>query len=275
MTPVNTLTSDTASAPINDAAVLARAEQAVDGFAALIHGVPYERKGVFFSEMLFLLAAAGRGFDGLVLESGRARGQSTFVLGSIFPESKIVSIEFDRNSPDSAVAEARLKDFGHVELLYGDSRRLLFEHLRPGAVVVIDGPKGFRALRLALQLLRTGRVKMVFVHDTYKGLATRGFIERHVPTAIFSDHGPFVQRFKHLDERCWEGFDTGEPLEWRPGSGDAGQSSYGPTFACLPYDPACPYDRLLWLLHLANVMTRAGKSVSKKFGGGNTKWDGA
>ena len=187
MTPVNTLTSDTASAPINDAAVLARAEQAVDGFAALIHGVPYERKGVFFSEMLFLLAAAGRGFDGLVLESGRARGQSTFVLGSIFPESKIVSIEFDRNSPDSAVAEARLKDFDHVELLYGDSRRLLFEHLRPGAVVVIrhEGPKGGPGMRemLAVTAALSGQgmdEDVALITDGRFSGATRGFTVGHI-----------------------------------------------------------------------------------------------
>lgn len=272
MTPVNTLTSDTASAPINDATVLARAVQAVDGFAALIHGVPYEQKGVFFSEMLFLLAAAGRGFDGLILESGRARGQSTFVLGRIFPESKIVSIEFDRNSPDSAVAEARLKNFGHIELLYGDSRRLLFDHLRPGAVVVIDGPKGFRALRLALQLLSTGKVRMVFIHDTYKGLATRCFLEQHIPGTLFSDSEEFVQRFKHLDGPCWDGFDADRPFEWRPASlGMSAEPSYGPTFACLPHDPAIPYGRLLWRLHLANVMARAGKSVNKKL----AKRDGA
>lgn len=265
MTCTDTRGINTAPGPINDRAVFDRAERALDGFVSCIQGVPYEDKGVFFSEMLFVFSAVGPGFDGLVLESGRARGQSTLVLGRIFPQSKIVSVEFDRDSPDALVAEDRLKDFDHVELLYGDSRRLLFEHLKPGAVVIIDGPKGFRALRLALQLLRTGKVQRVFVHDTYKGLATRRFLERHVPGTVFSDHERFVQRFKHLDGPCWDGFDTSRSLEWQPaGISTSEEPSYGPTFACLSHDPMIPYSRLLCRLHLANVMARAGKSVNKK-----------
>jgi hypothetical protein len=275
VTSTDTLTGDTASAPINDTAVLARADQVLDHFQSLIQNVPYEDKGVFFSEMLFVLAAVGPGFTGQVMESGRARGQSTFILGGIFPQSKIISIEFDRDSPDAPVAEDRLKDFPHVELLYGDSRRLLFERLEPGAVVIIDGPKGFRAIRLALQLLRTGKVHMVFIHDTYKGLATRRFLERHVPGTLFSDHEPFVERFKHLDKSCWDGFNAGSPLEWRPAPGRSSRKpSYGPTFACIPHDPACAYGPLLWRLHLANVMARAGRSANKKLGRRNTQRGG-
>jgi hypothetical protein len=265
VTHTHTHTNTTTYGPLDDAQVLERAEQALDGFVSRIRGVPYEDKGVFFSEMLFVLAAVGPDFNGLVLESGRARGQSTFVLGRIFPESKIVSVEFDRDSPDAAVAEDRLKDFPNVELLYGDSRRLLFEHLKPGAAVIIDGPKGFRALRLALQLLRTGKVEKVFIHDTYKGLATRSFLDRHVPGTVFSDHELFVQKFKHLDGPCWDGFDQDGSLEWRPATlGASTEHSYGPTFACLPYDATIPYGRLLCQLHMANVMARIGKSVNKK-----------
>lgn len=265
MTHTDTHIKPVSSAKINDPAVLERAGAALDDFLPKIQDVSYEDKGVFFSEMLFVLAAVGAGFDGQVLESGRARGQSTFVLGNVFPDAKIISVEFDRDSPDAPIAEARLKDFDHVELLYGDSRRLLFDRLEPGAVVIIDGPKGFRAIRLALQLLRTGNVRTVFIHDTYQGLATRRFLESHVPGTIFSDHKRFVEQFRHLDEPCWAGFDTSEPLEWHSASsGIQHEPSYGPTFACLPHDPSCSYGPLLWRLHLANVMARAGKSMNKK-----------
>ncbi len=265
MTHTDSHANTTYSGPLNDQAVLERAQGLLDDFMSRIQGVPYEDKGVFFSEMLFVLAAVGPGFDGQVLESGRARGQSTFVLGRIFPKSKIISVEFDRDSPDAPIAEARLKDLDHVELLYGDSRRLLFEQLQPGAAVIIDGPKGFRAVRLALQLLRTGKVRKVFIHDTYKSMATRRFLENHVPGTLFSDHEQFVQQFKHLDDPCWAGFDTSQPLEWHSSSsGVQGNPSYGPTFACIPHDPACAYGPLLWRLHLANVMARAGKSMGKK-----------
>jgi hypothetical protein len=276
VTCTDTHTDNTISGPINDGLVLERAQHALDDFKSRIQGVPYEDKGVFFSEMLFVLSAVGPGFDGLVLESGRARGQSTYVLGSIFPQSTIVSVEFDKDSPDVPIAEGRLQKFDHIELLYGDSRRLLFDHLQPGAAVVIDGPKGFRAIRLALQLLRTGKAKKVFIHDTYKGLATRCFLESHVPGTVFSDHDVFVQRFKHLDEPCWGGFDTGKSLEWRPASLESSQEpSYGPTFACLSHDPGVSYGLILCRLNLMNFFARAFKSVSKKVARGSTTRDGA
>jgi len=248
---------------VTDESVLARAQEALDGFVSATKDTPYEIKGVFFSEMLFVLSAAGHGFTGPVLESGRARGQSTFVLGRIFPDSKIISIEFDRNSPDVPIAEERLTPFGNIKLLFGDSQKLLFEHLKPDSVVIIDGPKGFRALRLALQLLKTGKARMVFVHDTYKGLPTRRFLSHHVPGAIFSDHGPFVERFRSLDEHCWQAFDTEGRLEWQPAG--VAEPSYGPTFGCLPHVPGAPYRRMLIKLHLASFVARMGKSFSKLF----------
>lgn len=265
MTATETTIQSTETGPINAAAVLARAEQAEAEFAEQIKGVPYEEKGVFFSEMLFLLASAGKGYDGLVLESGRARGQSTFVLGTVFPRAKIVSIEFDRDSPDVPIAAERLKRFDNVELLFGDSRKLLFDRLQPGSVVVIDGPKGFRALRLSLQLLRTGKVKMVFIHDVYKGIPTRAFLDRYLPTTIYSDQADFVERFKHLDDCCWDGFAKDAVMEWHPPTlRESDPRSYGPTFACLPYDPSVSYTRLLLQAHLANFRTRATKSINKR-----------
>ena len=261
--------SETTPAPGStpaEAKLLANAQAAVDDFLERMKGVPYEDKGVFFSEMLFVLAAVGKGFSGKVLESGRARGQSTYVLGAIFPEAKIVSVEFDKNSPDAPVAEERLKPFDHIELLYGDSQKLLFDHIEPGSVVIIDGPKGFRAIRLALQLLRTGKALKVFIHDTYRGLPTRRFLDRNVPGVMFSDAPSFVDAFKHLDEGCWQAFDSDGPLEWRP-AGATDQPSYGPTFACLPYDPSISYTGLLFKLHLANFFARTGRSFSKKFAG--------
>ncbi len=265
MTHTDTPTINASTDPLNDQALLDRAQLALDDFVTSIQGVPYEDKGVFFSEMLFVLAAAGQTAAPLILESGRARGQSTFVLGRIFPNTKIISVEFDRNSPDAPVAEDRLKDFDNIQLLYGDSRRLLFKHLQPGAIVVIDGPKGFRAIRLALQLLRTGKVQKVFIHDTYKSLPTRRFLNRHVPGTLFSDHDPFVQRFKHLDAPCWDGFDTTKPMEWHCASADlTGNPSYGPTFACLSHDPSTPYRLILCRLNLMNFFARAGTSINKK-----------
>jgi len=246
---------------------MSRASSAIGAFESAVDGIAYEDKGILFSEMFFLLAAVGPGFSGRVLESGRARGQSTHVLGAMFCGAHIISIEFDRDSPDASIAEARLKPLSNVELHYGDSRRLLFEHLSPGSVAVIDGPKGFRAIRLALQLLRTGDFRGVFIHDVYKGLATRRFLERRVPEAIYSDHEPYVQAYRKLDDRCWAYYAQEPDSRWKPQwfHGQE-QASYGATFACIPYDPKRSYGRLLLALNTANFVSRARRSWNKRIG---------
>lgn len=244
---------------------MARCPSAVDGFESATRGIDYEDKGILFSEMFFLLAAVGPGFTGRVLESGRARGQSTHVLGAIFPDAEVVSIEFDRDSPDAQVAEQRLKGFDHIRLLYGDSRQLMFQHLQPGTVAIIDGPKGFRAIRLAFQLLRTGSVRCVFIHDVYQGLATRRFLESRVPEAIYSDHEPYVEAYRGLDDRCWAYYEQEADPRWKPHwFHDSQQASYGATFACIPHDPGRSYGRLLLDLHVHNFICRMQRSWRKR-----------
>jgi len=108
---------------------------------------------------------------------------------------------------------------------------------------------------------------MVFIHDVYQGLPTRTFLERHLPSTLFSDQPDFVERFKYLDDGCWQGFAPGAVMEWHPPTLKPDQPrSYGPTFACLPFDPNVSYTRLLLGAHLANCRARAGKSIRKRFG---------
>jgi len=118
-----------------------------------------------------------------ILESGRARGKSTLVLARCFPDARIVSVEYDRQSENAAAAEAKLKLCSNVELLYGDSREILPGRLQPGDAVLIDGPKDFRALKLALDLMRTERPCAAFVHDFLANSPQRKFVERNWPAA--------------------------------------------------------------------------------------------
>src|SRR5919109_2973416 len=134
-----------------DIDAVARAAQAeLGGWRTRVAGLPYERKGVLYSEIFFLYLCARTMRPARILESGRARGQSTALLALSFPEAAIVSFEHDARSPDAAVAAARLTPYRNVELRFGDATRELPAIARPGDVVLIDGPKGFRALRLAL-----------------------------------------------------------------------------------------------------------------------------
>ena len=154
---------------------------------------------------------------------------------ALFSRSRIISVEYDRQSENAAAAETKLKPCSNVELLYGDSREILPERLQTGDAVLIDGPKDFRALKLAVDLLRTGKPCAVFVHDFPPNSPQRKFVERNWPNAFFGDD-PLFQRFQSLDNE----------RDPRPNP----QRRYG-TFVCLPPPLPAPYFllRLRLMLH--------------------------
>jgi predicted O-methyltransferase YrrM len=163
----------------------------------------YEQKGILFSEMLFFGACLEGKKPARIIESGRARGQSTHVLSLMFPDTEIASIEYDSHSPDCPIAAQRLAPFKNVKLLFGDSTRLIPEMLCEGDVVLIDGPKHFRAVRLALQLMSTGKPAAVFIHDVDRSVPERHYLDKSVPGVLYSDEESFVKEFSSLDDKCW------------------------------------------------------------------------
>jgi hypothetical protein len=213
---------------------LDNASQIAATFCRLVRDIPYEDRGVLFSEMLFLFATIGNPPPRRILESGRARGLSTLVLARCFPDARIISIESDCDSDDAASAEKKLRNVPNVDLLYGDSTRLFPKLVQPKDVLMIDGPKSFRALFLALALLEKGAA-VAFLHDFYQGLPERELIERNLPEAFFSDDPEFVADYAYLDEKCWEAKEKRQLGGRKPYDlGGVQQSSYGPTFACIP-----------------------------------------
>ena len=188
--------------------------------------------GIWESEMFLFYAAVKPFAPKQILESGRARGKSTLILARCFPDAHIVSVEFDRRSENAAAAEAKLKPCSNVELLYGDSREILPQRLQTGDAVLIDGPKDFRALKLALDLLRTGKPCAVFVHDFPPNSPQRKFVERNWANAFFGDN-PLFQPFQSLDNE----------RDPRPNP----QRRYG-IFVCLPPPLRVPYWKLRFRL---------------------------
>ncbi|GAB4168700.1 MAG: hypothetical protein Fur0039_07170 [Rhodocyclaceae bacterium] len=205
------------------------AGERLPAFQSLIAGIPYERKGILFSEMFFLWLLAGTVAPHRILESGRARGQSTLILSHCFPEAEILSVEYDRDSPDVAVAEERLKGRGNVQQLFGDATKMLPALARPGDVALIDGPKGYRGLRLAVRLLGRG-LPMVFVHDTCSGSQERRFLSRRMPEALYSDEPRFAGIAHVLDRGAWD--ELPQERRWTPAGAPA--AGYGFSLACLP-----------------------------------------
>jgi hypothetical protein len=218
-------------------AVAGRAADLLPEYQQIISTIPPEAGygGIWESEMFLFYSAVQPFAPTQILESGRARGKSTLILARCFPEARIVSVEYERESENAPVAEAKLKNESNVDLLYGDSREILPQRLQDGDAVLIDGPKDFRALKLAIDLVRTGKPCAVFVHDFPPGSPPRKFVERNFPNAFFGDD-PLFQRFQSLDQE----------RDPRPNP----QRRYG-IFVCLPP----PLPMLYWKLRF-RLLTR-------------------
>ena len=180
--------------------VAERAERLLPEYKQIIASIPPEAGfgGIWESEMFLFYATVKPFAPKQILESGRARGKSTLILARCFPEARIVSVEYERESDNAPAAEAKLKNESNAELLYGDSREILPQRLQTGDAVLIDGPKDFRALKLAADLLRTKKPCAVIVHDFPPNSPQRKFVERNFPNAFFGDD-PLFQRFQSLD----------------------------------------------------------------------------
>lgn len=199
-------------------------------FQSLIGNIPYERKGILFSEMFFFWVLARTVRPKRILESGRARGQSTVILSYCFPDAEIISVEFDRSSPDVAVAAERLKGRDNVRQLFGNATKMLPALAQTGDVALIDGPKGYRGLRLALRLLGNAALPMVFVHDTCSGSPERRYLTRWMPETIYSDQPGFAALAHVLDQGMWE--ELPQANRWT--TNGAPVAGYGFSLACLP-----------------------------------------
>jgi predicted O-methyltransferase YrrM len=215
------------SMPLTKSAVAERADALLPEYREIIESIPPEAGfgGIWESEMFLFYAAVKPFAPNQILESGRARAKSTLILARCFPDARVISVEYDRQSENASAAEAKLKSCSNIELLYGDSREILAQRLQTGDAVLIDGPKDFRALKLALDLLRTGKPCAVFVHDFSPNSPHRKFVERNFPNASFGDD-PLFQRFQSLDNE----------RDPRPNP----KRRYG-IFVCLPPPLPAPY----------------------------------
>ncbi|HEY6071271.1 MAG TPA: class I SAM-dependent methyltransferase [Chthoniobacterales bacterium] len=230
--------------------VAEQANEMVPEYRSIIANIPPEAGfgGIWESEMFLFYAAVKPFAPKQILESGRARGKSTLILARCFPESRIISVEYDRQSENAPAAEAKLKSEPNVELLYGDSREILPQKLQESDAVLIDGPKDFRAIKLAVDLLRTNKPCAVFVHDLPPGSPQRKFVERNFPQAFFGDD-PAFQRFQALDN---ERDPRAAPKPLGEGGTPNAQRGYG-IFTCL----APPLPMSYWKLRFR--MLTAGK----------------
>ncbi len=216
-------------------------------FKNLSSSIPYEDKGILFSEMFFLFLCANQSNVTRIIESGRARGQSTLMLATIFPDNSIISIEHDPNSPDVDIAYQRLKSFNNVSLEFGDATKIAQRISRSGDIMLIDGPKGYRGLRFALKLLDSGKFPLVFIHDTTKGTSERKFLEKNIKNTLYSDDSSISSISYTLDD---------ERVELPHDLQIDGNKGYGFSLACIPFDKQVNYKILLFKAVVSGALHR-------------------
>lgn len=177
----------------------------LSSFKNSLDGLSYEKGGIFNSEMLLIISLIKHFGVKLIIESGRARGQSTRVIAENFKNSdyKIFSIEYNKYSPDVRISNGKLKKYTNVNLLFGDSFKILPNLITDDCCVLIDGPKRVAAIQLGIEALKNPKVKAVFIHDLYKDSPHRKVVERIFKNYFFTDNKNYVNTFKHLDLNCW------------------------------------------------------------------------
>lgn len=165
----------------------------------------FESKGIFNSEMLLFISLVKYFGIKLIIESGRAKGQSSQIIALSCKNSsyKIYSIEAETYSPDIKVAFNNLKNFKNLNLLFGNSFNIIPKLITEECCILIDGPKGAGAIRLAKILIEKPLVKAIFIHDLHKDSPYRLFAEKIFNNCFFTDDLDYIKKFRHLDQKCW------------------------------------------------------------------------
>lgn len=171
---------------------------------------PYEPRGIFPSEMALVLGLCRKLEVDVVIESGRARGYSTYLLAKYLPHGErypeVVSIDRWRDG-DALFAEGRLKAYGNVQLDYGDGCELVKEWVDRSdwgrVAVLLDGPKGHPALRV---LASCPKIAVGFIHDMRQldhGKPAPFRLEAEKRGGWFTDDPEYMAATKHLDAPVW------------------------------------------------------------------------
>ena len=191
---------------------------------------PYEARGILHSEVAFIIAACREQGIERFIESGRARGQSTYMLAKYMPDVDVHSVE-GRMTQDEHFARARLARLENVKLYMGDGDIMLpliaAESTKPTAVMC-DGPKGARAVKVVRECFSLPQVRVGFIHDMRRLDHTlpsphRDCAIMHLPLHRFSDDP------EHVSASSW--MDAGIAAAGGPCGPqfEAEHGSYGPT----------------------------------------------
>ena len=192
---------------------------------------PYEPRGIIHSEIALVLHLAHVLHIETIIESGRARGQSTYILGKYLPWVDVHSIELRTSLPDEEFAKERLANLKNVKLYEDDGSILIptLARMMPRrTAILMDGPKGEAAVKVLEQCFKLPHVWVGFIHDMRKldngePSPHRAIAAERLPNHKFTDDPAYVAGTSWMDARVAEaGGPVGPQFE-------AVHGSYGPT----------------------------------------------
>lgn len=191
---------------------------------------PYESRGIIHSEIALILHTVRKLGIRRIIESGRARAQSTYLLAKYLPDVLIDSVEL-RETPDAAYGVDRVSGFPNVTLYWGDGREVvpdLAARDDSPTAILCDGPKGAAAVEVVRQCFDYPHVRVGFIHDMRK--LDHGGPSPHRQAAIdrlpkhkFSDDPALVAEVSWMDAKVVEAGGPCGPQH------EAEFGSYGPT----------------------------------------------
>ena len=192
---------------------------------------PYEHRGIIHSEMALIIDTVRRLGVSVVIESGRARGQSTYMLSKYLPCVSIHSVEMRRDT-DVLFGIDRCADLPNVTLHQENGAELVPQLVAANApqrtAVLCDGPKGAAAVGIIERCFVHPNMVAGFIHDMRKldhggPSPHRAVAAERLPRHLFSDESRFVAEFSWMDANVVKGGQIVGPLH------EAEFGSYGPT----------------------------------------------
>ncbi|MHA1492237.1 MAG: hypothetical protein ACTSRI_21620 [Promethearchaeota archaeon] len=174
-------------------------------FRNIIKGIEFKKEGIFNSEMLLIISIVKYFGIEMIIESGRANGQSTKIISETFKNQKhkIYSIEYNKYCHHIKTSFERLRSYKNLRLMFGDSFKEIPKLITKECCILIDGPKDIDAIKLAIESLNNPLVKAVFIHDMDKDSPFRECAEKVFQNSFFTDTMDYVEKFKSLDKNCW------------------------------------------------------------------------
>lgn len=161
-------------------------------FHAATAGMPYVRRGVWWSELLAFYAMAKEAGATYVVESGTGLGHSARVLARLF--DGVYTIDLEPKPADLP---------SNVYAITGNAWEHMWERCSgKDCAVLIDGPKHGEAVHLASERQAAKDCCLIAIHDMQHGSPGREFCSMMFPTMWFSDSADYVQDYGYMDDEC-------------------------------------------------------------------------